>query len=162
MANTQNLKKGNPDTEFRSGPEAAEAGRKGGIKSGQVRRKKNAFRNMLKALLAMNIGNVPKVRKTIKEMGFDPDDEFTWEMAMTLGVMQRAVVDKDLRAVEMITQFMGEDPYTVREEKRLKLEREAVEHMKNSDGFIEALLGKTGEVFDDGADTPEDLDEDSE
>jgi len=161
MANEENLKKG-VNTQFRSGEQAASAGRKGGIKSAEVKRKKNAFRNALKTLLAMNVGNVPKVKKTLEDMGFDPEDEVTWETVMTIGVVQRAAIDKDLRAVEMITQFMGEDPYTVREEKRLKLEKEAVEHMKNSDGFIEALLGKAGEVFESGSeDTPEDV-EDSE
>ena len=162
MANNQNLKRGNPDTQFTSGQRAAEAGRKGGLKCHENRRKKNAFRNNLKTLLAMNVGDVPKMKKRLKDMGLDPDDEVNWEYVMTVGVMQKAIMEKDLHAVEMIMQYMQEDPYTVREEKRLKLEKEAVEHMKNSDGFIEALLGKAREVFEGGSeDTPEDV-EDSE
>ena len=38
--NDENLKKGNPETQFKSGRKAVEAGRKGGKKSGEAKKKK--------------------------------------------------------------------------------------------------------------------------
>lgn len=47
MANNDNLKKGNPDTQFRSGREAVENGRKGGIASGEVRRERKLIKDRI-------------------------------------------------------------------------------------------------------------------
>ena len=38
--NVENLKKGNPETQFKSGQQAVEAGRKGGLNSGKAKKKK--------------------------------------------------------------------------------------------------------------------------
>lgn len=46
--NNENLKKGNPDTQFRSGREAVENGRKGGRASGISRNFKGAVKRKLK------------------------------------------------------------------------------------------------------------------
>lgn len=51
MANTDNLKKGNPDTQFRSGREAVENGTKGGIASGKSRREQATFRDFFNSVL---------------------------------------------------------------------------------------------------------------
>lgn len=40
MANEENLKQENPTTQYRSGREAVENGKKGGIASGKARRRK--------------------------------------------------------------------------------------------------------------------------
>ena len=50
-----NLKKGNPDTQFKSGRKAAENGKKGGIASGKAKREKKALKETLEELLAMPI-----------------------------------------------------------------------------------------------------------
>lgn len=47
MANTDNLKRGNPDTQFRSGREAVENGRQGGKRSGEVRRENKLIRDRI-------------------------------------------------------------------------------------------------------------------
>ena len=47
MANLENLKKGNPETQFRSGREAAENGRKGGIASGEARRERKLIKDRI-------------------------------------------------------------------------------------------------------------------
>lgn len=85
MANTKNLKKGNPGTEFQSGREAVEKGRKGGQKSGEVRRRKSDIKKMLQALLdeTYNIKETPEkvsgteaiIRKLIKKALNDQDKE---------------------------------------------------------------------------------------
>ena len=46
--NNENLKKGNPDTQFRSGREAVENGRKGGKASGISRSFKSALKKKFK------------------------------------------------------------------------------------------------------------------
>lgn len=51
MANTKNLKKGNPDTEFRSGREAVENGKKGGQRSGTIRKLNGEIKKLLQAAL---------------------------------------------------------------------------------------------------------------
>lgn len=47
MANTDNLKRGNPDTQFRSGRQAVEAGRNGGIRSGEARRERKLIKDRI-------------------------------------------------------------------------------------------------------------------
>lgn len=49
--NKDNLKKGNPDTYFKSGREAVENGRKGGIRSGESKKEMKAAREMMQELL---------------------------------------------------------------------------------------------------------------
>lgn len=51
MANAKNLKKGNPDTEFRSGREAVENGKKGGQRSGTIRKLNGEIKKLLQAAL---------------------------------------------------------------------------------------------------------------
>ena len=51
MANTKNLKKGNPETEFRSGREAVESGKKGGQRSGTIRKLNADIKKLLQAAL---------------------------------------------------------------------------------------------------------------
>ena len=49
--NEQNLKRGNPDTQFRSGREAVENGTKGGIASGKSRREMKMIKEHLNQIL---------------------------------------------------------------------------------------------------------------
>lgn len=51
MANTDNLKRGNPETQFRTGREQVEIATKGGIASGKARREQSAFRDCINAIL---------------------------------------------------------------------------------------------------------------
>ena len=52
MSNPKNLLRGNPDTQFQSGRRAAEMGRKGGIASGEAKRKKRDIRKALEDRIA--------------------------------------------------------------------------------------------------------------
>ena len=51
MANTKNLKRGNPETQFRSGRDAVESGRKGGIASGIAKRKRRSEKELAMMIL---------------------------------------------------------------------------------------------------------------
>ena len=157
MANDENLKKG-VATQFTTGEEAARAGHKGGVASGIARRKKYASRKFLKEVLAYTTKPKPGVKKTIEDMGGNPDVPLTVEQVMVLAVLRKCMAG-DLRAVELVHEYLGEDPRTLLEEKRLKVQKEAVSALKNSDGFMEALTGVTEEVFEDGGDTPDALED---
>ena len=81
--NNENLKKGNPDTQFRSGREAVESGRKGGKASGVSR----SFKSALKAKLKAN----PELYDDVVDMLAD-----------------EALNGRNLKAVEMMLDLMGE------------------------------------------------------
>ena len=81
--NNENLKKGNPDTQFRSGREAVENGRKGGKASGVSR----SFKSALKVKLKAN----PELYDDVVDMLAD-----------------EALNGRNLKAVEMMLDLMGE------------------------------------------------------
>lgn len=85
MANEQNLKP------VRSKNEARERGRKGGIKSGEVRAKKKTLKEELIALLKTKIDN-----KTIQEK-------------ISFSLIQEAL-DGNVKAFETIRDTIGEKP----------------------------------------------------
>lgn len=154
MSRRDNLK--NTDaTKFQSGPKAAEAGRKGGIASGKAKRKKNAAREYLKEILAYRPIINPQMKSSIKKMGGDPNSgDITTEMLIMAALVKKGM-QGDTRATELYLELMGEDPKTIMEEKKLALEKEAVKAIRNSDGFMDAMNGIAEEVFADGGDTPD-------
>lgn len=157
--NDENLKAGEK-TQFKSGEEAARAGRKGGIKSGAARRKKCASRKFLKEVLTLEPKKTPEQAKMLEKLGANPDAILTVEQLGVLALIKKYLAG-DMRAYDMVHEYLGEDPRTLIEEERLKVQREAVNALKNSDGFMEAMGATVGEVFEDGGDTPDTL-EDSE
>jgi len=69
----------------RSPDKVRENARKGGIKSGQVRREKANFKKALDLVLKADISD-KKMKQTLEGMGFDQ----THEMAITLSMVQKA------------------------------------------------------------------------
>lgn len=157
MANDENLKKG-AATQFRSGEEAARNGRKGGIQSGINRRKKCASRKYLKELLAIQPKLTDKDLKLLEKMGVKELEGIDNEFLITMAMLAKAK-DGDLRAYDMVHEYLAEDPHTLFEEKRLEVQKEAVAALKNSDGFMEAMGGIVGEVFENGGDTPDNIED---
>ena len=156
----KNLEANRHKGQFTAGSQAVANGRKGGQATQRLYRKKDTFRKNLKWMLACKIEVTPEMKRKLKKFGFNPDAEYTIEDWITISTLNKAMKE-DLRAVDMIYEYMEEDPRTKLEEKRLKIEKEAVDAIKNSDGFMEAMNGSVGEVFEDGGDTPDTL-EDSE
>ena len=95
MANEENLKKG-AATRFKSGEEAAANGRKGGIASGESKRKRKALRECLEELLAME--QKDKKGKTI-----------TGADAITAALFKKAM-NGDISAYTTIRDTVGERP----------------------------------------------------
>lgn len=65
-----------------------EEARKGGIKSGESRRRKKTFRELIEQFGELEVKN-PKIRRTMEELGVNPD-EFTNDMAAVIGQYMQA------------------------------------------------------------------------
>ena len=82
MANIQNLKRGNPDTQFKSGRNAAEAGRKGGKASGESRARKKTMKDAAQAILdgtyktdtGAEVTGTDAIMLTLFKIASDPDN----------------------------------------------------------------------------------------
>lgn len=95
MANEQNLEKGKA-TQFKSGEQAAEAGRKGGIKSGQTKRRRKLMREAFDELLS-------------REYTDRSGNQIQGVEAISMKAFQ-AAMDGDLKAVQFIRDTVGEMP----------------------------------------------------
>lgn len=108
MPNEENLKKGEP-YRFRTGEQQVEVARKGGIASGEARRRKKAMRDTAKMLLDMQ---VPKAAKELKQklavMGISEED-FTYQTAVMVGVINQAMKG-NTKAAAFLRDTVGENP----------------------------------------------------
>lgn len=96
MANENNLKP------YRTESEAREAGRKGGIASGEARRRKKAFREWLEEQLDSDGGNLNGQPATKKQL---------IAARLVQKLLDGNVEDKDfLRAFEVVRDTIGEKP----------------------------------------------------
>lgn len=142
-------------TQFRSGSEAVEKGKKGGQASGVARRKKGAAKKLLTAFLAGKPQLTDKETRELEEFGYDPNDEnLNNEVLCTLALLKQ-VKAGNVNAHRLYLEMVGEDPKTLLEKERIKVQQNAVEAIKNSDGFMDAMKGVAEEVFADGGDTPD-------
>ena len=89
--------------------EAREKGRKGGIRSGEVRRKKRDMQQAARMLLDMNVaapqGNIKAV---MKSLGI-PEDEFSYQM----GIMAAMVIQAsngNVKAATFLRDTAGDNP----------------------------------------------------
>ena len=146
-------------TQFRSGSEAVENGRKGGKASGPARRKKNVARKYLAEVMAYRPRMTSALRANLMQMGADPDlEEFTTEKLGMIALAQK-VMKGDVRAIELYLSMFEEDPGTLIEKQRLQVQKDAVDAIRNADGFMEAMKGVTDRVFTVGGDTPDDIED---
>ena len=107
MANEQNLLRGNPESQFKSGREAAENGRKGGIKSGEAKRQRRTLKEQMELLLSLPVKD-ESTKGFIESLGIDPEmiDNAT---AITLSMYQEALKG-NTKAYELIRDTLGEKP----------------------------------------------------
>lgn len=110
MANNENLKKGNPETQFKSGREAVENGRKGGKASGVAKRQKKSMEQSLQILLNLAVSDSTLV---------DPEeqDSFNKMKSKNLTVQDKILVEVikkalkgDLKAIEFLRDTSGQKP----------------------------------------------------
>ena len=103
MANEQNLK---PIHEL-STEEAKRRGRKGGKKSGEVRRKKRQMKDCMNLLLELPVTSTKDFNK-LSRMGI-PVEEIDNKMMLVVALFNRAVTLGDVAAVKEIRSIIGDD-----------------------------------------------------
>ena len=92
----------------RSKDEAKARGRNGGLKSGEARRQKKNMREMAKSLMEASVSKqMGNVRDTLKRMGIDEND-MTYQAAVVVRMIQKAMVDGDVNAVRVLGELTGE------------------------------------------------------
>lgn len=94
MALFEQGQSGNPATQFKSGQEAEEFGRKGGQASGASRREKKSLKNALKALLEMDHTN----KQGEKKSGYE---------VIAIGLYNKAMKG-DTKAVKLMAELVEE------------------------------------------------------
>lgn len=107
MANEQNLK---PFTSDQNREEAKKNGRKGGIASGEARRRKRDAKEILEIFLSMQINNGKAADiEGIKNFMDMQGKNITVEEAMHLKMVQKALKG-DLNAYNMALSIVGDKP----------------------------------------------------
>lgn len=103
MANEENLKI------IRTESEAREKGRKGGIASGESRRRKKTLKELMNSIATMPLrdGEVTDIDK-IKSLASAKGKNITVEEAFALSLTQKAL-SGDYKAMRLWVELMGED-----------------------------------------------------
>lgn len=105
-----NLKKGNPETQFRSGRQAVENGRKGGIASAKAKREKKALKETLEELLAMPLKNGKQANlENIKSIAAVKGKNVSMQEAIMIAMLNKAARG-DVRAAEYVRDTIGQKP----------------------------------------------------
>ena len=94
-------------TQFRSGEEAVENGRKGGIASGQARREKKTIQKILADLLDSEIKDNPQFAKLALKMGVESDKSV--KDIFTMVCLLNSVKSGNLGDLERLSKLLGED-----------------------------------------------------
>ena len=114
LANEENLKKGAP-FRFRTGEQQVETARRGGIASGEARRRKKTMKETARMLLDMEIPDAAKELKAkLKAMGISEED-FTYQSAVMVGMLNQAMKGNP-KAATFLRDTAGENPLLMEEE----------------------------------------------
>lgn len=90
----------------RSKDEAKERGRKGGIRSGEVRRAKKTMRETAKSLMAMEVVG-DNNKRNLEVFGIQKDDQ-NYQTAVIVRLMQKALVEGDTSAIRLLGELTGD------------------------------------------------------
>ena len=91
-------------TQFRSGEEAVENGRKGGIASGQAKREKKTIQKILAALCDSKCSDIPQFKKIAAKIGLDGDKSVKelFTLVSTLNALKTAKMDDLGKMAELL------------------------------------------------------------
>lgn len=144
MANEENLKKGKP-YRFRTGEQQVEIARKGGIASGESRRRKKTMRETAQMVLDMQIPNAAKeLKNKLKVMGLSEED-FTYQAAVMVAIVNQAMKG-NTKAAAFLRDTVGENPALELKERELESQEETGSTL--ADAIEEAYRERTGEMDD--------------
>lgn len=138
MANEQNLIPANKLTES----ELRKMARNGGKKSGEVRRQKKTFKQIMTSLLELKPAD-PEVIRNLEANGIDPE-EITNKTVLALSMYSRAA-EGDVNAAKLVMSMIAEDIQHEELELKKKELKAKTESKKNDE---EAALKKLDEVLD--------------
>lgn len=124
MGNEGNLKP------VRTEEEAREKGRRGGIKSGESRRRKRDMKKAAQLLMGLDIKS-PKLQEQVKGYGLE-DEDVNNQMAVLVSMFVQATKG-NVRAAEFIRDTMGENPETLYKMEELKQRKREFEYQKQKD-----------------------------
>lgn len=94
-------------TQFRSGEEAVENGRKGGIASGKARREKQKTQQILADLVSIKNKDLDMFKKLATKLGLDGD--ISIHEVFTLTCLLNSVKSGNLGDLERLSKLLGED-----------------------------------------------------
>ncbi len=100
-----NLKKGNPETQFKSGRQAVENGRKGGINSGRAKRQRKTMAQMAQVFAALPVPE--QTKRQLQALGVSEEDA-VHQMAL-VAAMFSAGEKGNVRAAALITEWMNDN-----------------------------------------------------
>lgn len=114
----------------RTEEEAREKGRRGGIKSGEARRRKRDMKKAAQLLMGLEISS-PKLQEQVKSFGVD-DEDVNNQMAVLVSMFLQATKG-NVRAAEFIRDTMGENPEVLYRMEELKQRKREFEYQKQKD-----------------------------
>lgn len=103
------------ETRFQSGEEAAEAGRKGGKRSGEVRRAKRDARQAAQKLLDMSASG--KLKANLEEMGYKDDADGIKNVDVLVARLLLMSANGNLQAMDRLLKIAGYDSEEERKER---------------------------------------------
>lgn len=137
MHNEDNLKP------VRTTEEARERGRNGGIKSGEVRRKKRDAKSAARMIL--NLPVTDTTEQQLKRLGIEPDD-FTNLVAVMARALTKAMTG-DVGAMGFLVEMAAISPRAKMEAERHK---KAMEDGKPTDNLVDDWVASIPEFSTDG------------
>lgn len=96
----------------------AEIVRKGGIKSGEIRRRNKAIKTIINEIMREDIQE-KEIKESLEKAGLEP----TYEAAMAFGLIKRATRG-DVRAFEAVMRYSGRDKLYNAQVKKLEADQE--------------------------------------
>lgn len=138
--NKKNLKRGNPETQFKSGREAVENGRKGGIRSGESKRKTKKIKENLKAIMAMPIPD--NLRSMLIKNGMQIDEDSDCSEALSYMIFFNSLKGNP-KILRMLLEQIGEDTASNRADKELNFkikEAKKKDSVSDADGDINIIV----------------------
>jgi len=134
--------------------EAAKNGRKGGIASGEARRRKKTAKQA--AELILNLAPTENNGKNLSILGVDEDDQ-TNMVALIARMFTKAMAHGDVRAAEFLIDIVGGNDISAVEHERLKIEKKrlAMDEGKQQGGddvvsaWVSEVMDNEGEDGDE-------------
>lgn len=118
-----------------SSNEARKNGRKGGIKSGETRRRKAAMRITMRQLLSLPVQDMD-TWNALAALGIEPE-QMDNQTALLAAVLVKGIRTGDVKAMQAIVAVIGED----NDAERLKLQKkQAREKNRSDDGMLSEVL----------------------